>query len=52
MKRSSEEHRQEFQELGYTVFEGVLTQGEIDCALPLFDEVITLPGAEPIRRDA
>lgn len=35
MKRSAKEYRQEFEELGYTVFAGVLTQEEIDYALPI-----------------
>ena len=48
MKRSSEEHRQEFQELGYTVFEGVLTQEEIEYGSPIFDEVITLDSSPPV----
>ena len=41
MKRNRVEHRQEFEELGYTVFEGVLTREEIGYASPIFDEVIT-----------
>ena len=48
MNRSAQEHRQEFQELGYTIFEGVLSQEEIDYALPIFDETITIDTMPPV----
>ncbi len=48
MQRSAEEHRQEFRELGYTVFKGVLTREEIAYGSRLFDEVITLDTSPPV----
>ncbi|HVF10539.1 MAG TPA: hypothetical protein VNA16_07045, partial [Abditibacteriaceae bacterium] len=48
MHRSAREHRQEFDESGYTVFEGVLTSAEVAWALPIFDAVITPDTAPPI----
>ena len=40
--------KDEFEELGYTVFKGVLSQDDIDSALPLFDENITIDTEPPV----
>ena len=48
MHRSPQEHRQEFSEQGYTVFEDVLSADEIAYAQPIFDEVITPDTKPPI----
>jgi len=52
MHRTTQEHRQEFQELGYTIFEGVLSREEIDFALPIFDKTITIDTMPPVVTDA
>jgi len=54
MHRTPQEHRDEFQDLGYTVFEGVLSADEFSYAQEVFDEVLnedTKPPViyEPIR---
>ena len=46
MNRAPCEHRQEYEELGYTIFKGVLDKSDIQTALPIFDEIIT-PDTEP-----
>jgi hypothetical protein len=46
MNRTPSEHRQEYEEIGYTIFEGVLPESDIQSALPIFDEIIT-PDTEP-----
>ena len=46
MNRAPCEHRQEYEELGYTIFKGVLDKSDIQMALPIFDEIIT-PDTEP-----
>ena len=48
MHRSPQEHRQEFSEQGYTVFEGVLSADDIAYAQPIFDEAITPDTKTPI----
>jgi len=48
MHRTPQEHRQEFQEQGYTVFEGVLSADETAYAQAVFDEVITPDTKPPI----
>ena len=48
MHRSAREHRQEFEELGYTIFEAVLTPQEVAVASPIFDAIITSETAPPL----
>jgi len=40
MQRSAEVHRVEFEELGYTIFKGVLTPEEVEAAIPIFDATL------------
>jgi hypothetical protein len=48
MHRTPEEHRREFAEQGYTIFEAVLTPEEIAQALPIFDALITPETKPPV----
>ena len=48
MQHTAAEHRAEFADQGYTIFQGVLTLQEIEAALPIFDETITFDTRPPI----
>ncbi|MBI2191461.1 MAG: phytanoyl-CoA dioxygenase family protein [Planctomycetes bacterium] len=48
MNRSARRHQEEFQELGYTVFQGVFSPEEVAFALPIFDEIISPRTAPPV----
>lgn len=46
MHRSPDAHRREFDELGYTVFENLLSDDEVAAGSALFDELLT-PDTQP-----
>ena len=48
MQRSAAEHRAEFREQGYTIFQGVLTPAEIEAASAIFDQTITFETKPPV----
>lgn len=48
MHRSGPSHREEFASQGYTVFKHVLTKEDIETALPIFDEIITIDTRPPV----
>jgi ectoine hydroxylase-related dioxygenase (phytanoyl-CoA dioxygenase family) len=48
MHRTAAEHRREFDELGYTVFEGVLVPAEIDAAVEKIDCLLSFDSRPPL----
>jgi len=48
MHRTATEHRAEFEEQGYTIFQGVLTPEEITATSLIFDEIITFDTKPPV----